>query len=233
MRLLAVEVTIFSDDIPWLCILRIRYSTNLKIGQFMMKKILNFATVTMVMASTCLSSNVNAATSIGNSLIALNPTLGWGEAAQSFTVPTTDNILSQWTFALDGSGANYKFSIVEMNGGIPDVTQSLFSVTNPWGTGSQVINGINLALTPGAQYAAVIDFLGYTDISVLYGGDGYSDGNGFWGDVSGGNFWNSFSDLDLNFSAEFVSRTNVPEPASIALLGLGFAGILLARRRKA
>lgn len=197
-----------------------------------MNKFVRLAAISMALASGLISSNANAGTTIENSSFAVNPTWGWAEAAQSFAVPTTDNVLSQWTFAMDGSGTNYRFSIVEMSGGVPDLTQPLFSVINPWGIGQQTISGIDLALTPGARYAAVIDFLGYTDVSVLYGADGYSDGNGFWGDISGANSWTSFTDFDLSFTAQFVSQASVPEPASAAIFGLGLAGIILSRRRK-
>lgn len=213
--------------------MRIFNGKNFAPGSSTMKKFLKYSLSTLAVALTCLFSNIKVATASEFTLFGSNPTWGWAEAAQSFSVPTTENVLSRWTFYLGGSGTNYKFSIVGMDGGAPDVTQPLFSVTNPWGVGAQEITGINLALTPGSQYAAVIDFLGYTDVSVFYGGDGYSDGNGFWGDISGANSWTSFPDLDLAFSVEFVSGASVPEPASIALFGLGLAGILVARRRKA
>lgn len=160
-------------------------------------------------------------------------TSGWGATAQSFTVPVVDNVLSDWTFNLAGSGTNYKFSIVQMTGGLPDINQSLYTVTNPWSVGDQNINGINLSLTSGTQYAAVIDFLGYAGSSVEFGPDTYAGGNGFWG-FTNSNGWTNFSGLDHIFQASFVSGgNNVPEPASLALLGLGIAGIYLSKRKKA
>lgn len=140
--------------------------------------------------------------------------------------------MSESVFDLEGSGTNYKFSIVELSAGSPDMTISLYSVTNPWCIGLQTISGIDLALTPGSQYAAVIDFLGYTGVSVSYLPFSLTDGNAFFGDVSGGNSWMSFLDLTLAFDVEFVPANAVPEPTALTFVGIGLAGLTLIRKRK-
>lgn len=115
---------------------------------------------------------------------------------------------------------------------MPDLTRPLFSVIQAWSTGTQTISNINLGLTAGTQYAVVIDFLGYADVPVYYVDDDYVDGNAHWGASSGGSDCISSPEVDLYFSAAFVSANSLPEPASAALLGLGLTAAMWRRRRQ-
>lgn len=198
-----------------------------------MSKFIRSAASILSLASVLVAAQAHADMASGTTkAVNLYPAWGWAEAAQSFKAPSSDTILSQWSFSLDGSGTNYRFSIVQLDGGMPDLTQPLFSVTQAWSTGTQTISNINLGLTGGAQYAAVIDFLGYTNVSVYYVDDDYVDGNAYWGATSGGSDWISSPEVDLYFSAAFVSANSVPEPASAALLGLGLTAAMWRRRRQ-
>jgi hypothetical protein len=147
---------------------------------------------------------------------------GYRYVAQTFVPPPGNPVLLSWEFELDaryGQSGSAQFSIFEWAGGLPS-GPSLFTATVPWPqiVTDPVVSGINLTLTPGQRYGAVIDLLGYSHSSVLFGPDLYPGGDGFWNNGMG---WSDFPQYDLTFRAEFAA---VPEPPPYALM-LFFLGV--------
>jgi hypothetical protein len=158
-------------------------------------------------------------------------TAGWAAAAQSFTVPAQDVLLRNFVFSLVGNGTSYEFSIVDLVAGQP-TGPVLYSTVRPWSVGDQTISDINLFLGPSQQYAAVIDFQGYTSLSVAFDWpdsfDPYPGGAGYWLSPSQSE-WTTFPNADLLFSAEF---TQVPEPSTFSMIGFGCVALMISRCRK-
>ena len=155
---------------------------------------------------------------------------GWPAAAQSFTVPAQDALLSSFTFTLAGNGTSYQFSIVDLVAGQP-TGATLYSAVRPWSVGDQTFSDINLVLGPSQQYAAVIDFQGYTSLSVDFtwpaSFDPYTGGTSYWWSSSQSE-WVTFANADLLFRAVFEP---VPEPSTFLLVGFGCVAVMISRCR--
>lgn len=134
--------------------------------------------------------------------------------AQTFTAPA-DSVLVSFKFGIAPRSSNGKltFSIYNWVGESP-VGVALYSVSPDWtaSTGDILVPGINLPLTTGSLYGAVIDLQGYNLDSVHWvEGDPYEGGDGFWTKGT----WPSeyvISGVDLQFLAEFVAAPPDPTP---------------------
>lgn len=157
-----------------------------------------------------------------------NITNGWQQIAQSFVAPS--NNLLNYKFNLQGGGANVEFDVFAWVPGSGPVGGALYTHTFAYtGAGNYTMSNINLALTPGATYAAIVNMLGYTDKSQEYqtNQNSYNQGSGSWYSTSYGG-WNFYPTYNTRFRAEFGA---VPEPATFAILAIGVAPFIRRRKR--
>jgi hypothetical protein len=166
-------------------------------------------------------------------------TTSYGE---TFIAPGGD--LQSWTFTIDGgSGGNFKFVVAGWNGSYA-VGPALFTSATLTATGqagdSHTVSDINLDLTAGSAYIAYMTVAGVLNPTPGVSVASADDNGGLSGKFvflnSGGadplmlaNSWSAWAGSNLAFSATF----DVPEPASLAVLGAGVAGLGMLRRRKA
>ncbi len=110
-----------------------------------------------------------------------NVTNGWSRVAQSFVAPN-DNVLDNYKFGFDGSNVTIQVDIHAWDNNTGPTGPSLWSTQVVGNVGDVTLSNINLALTPGAVYALVFDFQGYSGPSIhwMLNNTGNPGGHASW-----------------------------------------------------
>jgi hypothetical protein len=179
-------------------------------------------------ASMLLTGSTGTATSPGATVIDTYPdwegltTISWSTVAQSFTAPADHLLLNYTTSLSPTNNRTLGFEIVSWNPASGPAGGIVFTQQVAWPTtGILTLSNLNLNLTPGAHYAAILDLGGYTGPSVLFqkNQNSYDQGNGAWR-LGNGNWEYLQAGYNTAFRAEFAP---IPEPMALSLA----AGALL------
>ena len=162
---------------------------------------------------------------------------------QSFTVSGSDTYLSSFAFDTTyvSGDLNVQFNLYAWNGSTytgPVLYQSGVKKLLDNSASNLLTYAPNVQLVQGQQYMAFLNTAGVGNTTspstgfTYVSGSAYSGGEFRWQRSASDVTWNTTSG-DTRFNAVFTAApSDVPEPASVALLGLGLAGVFMARRRK-